>query len=307
MLRHMLRRSLFAIPTLFGVITLSFLLMRIAPGGPFTSERPLLPTVQAAIEAKYGLNDPIYIQLINYWAGLIQGDLGPSLVKRGWTASSLIEAGLPVSLELGMWAILVSLIVGIPAGAYSALHPGSLVDRSLMSVSVVGIAVPNFVLAPVLVYIFSITFSLLPVGGWGGGSYANKILPVASLSLPLAGYLARLLRSSMIEVLAADFIRTAIAKGVSIHRILFVHALKPSLIPVASFMGPAMAGVLTGSVVIERVFAIPGIGTTFIDGAVNRDYFVVLGALVVYATLLIVLNLVVDLAYAVLDPRVQMD
>lgn len=307
MLRYMLRRALLAIPTLFGVITLSFLLMRIAPGGPFTAEKPLLPAVQAAIEAKYGLNEPIHVQLFNYWAGVLQGDLGPSLIKRGWTASSLVEAGLPVSIELGLWAVMVAVIIGIPAGAYAAQNPGSLAERALMNVSVAGIAIPNFVLAPVLVYIFSITFPILPVGGWGGGSYANKVLPVAALSLPLAGYLARLLRSSMIEVLAADFIRTARSKGVSTTRILFVHALKPSLIPVASFMGPAIAGVLTGSVVIERVFAIPGLGTTFIDGAVNRDYFVVLGALVVYASILIAMNLLVDLAYAFLDPRVRMD
>jgi oligopeptide transport system permease protein len=305
MLRYTLLRILGAIPTLLLVIALAFLMVHAAPGGPFDAERRLPPEVEANIAAAYHLDEPVPRQFLRYLGGLVRGDLGPSYRYRDYTVSELIGSAFPLSLQLGAMAMLLALLLGISAGTTAALRQGSTFDRALMGVSMTGISIPVFVIAPVLVLLFAVKLQWLPAGWSGSGGAGKFVLPVITLALPQIAYIARLTRASMIDVLGRDFVRTARAQGLGMTTVVRVHALKPAMLPVLSYMGPAIAAILTGSVVVEEVFGIPGLGQFFVTGALNRDYTLVLGIVVFYASLIVALNLVVDILYAVIDPRVR--
>jgi oligopeptide transport system permease protein len=285
------------------VIVLAFLMVHAAPGGPFDAERALPPEVAANIEAAYHLDEPLAKQLGRYVSGLLRGDLGPSFRYRDYTVAELIGTGFPLSRQIGLLAILLALMVGISSGTVAALRQGSMLDRIVMSLAMTGISIPVFVVAPVLVLLLAVKLQWLPAGWSGAPGAAKYILPVITLALPQIAYIARLTRASMIDVLGRDFIRTARAQGLGTKTIIRVHALKPAMLPVLSYMGPAIAAILTGSVVVEEVFGIPGLGQFFVRGALNRDYTLVLGIVIFYATLIIALNLIVDILYGVIDPR----
>jgi oligopeptide transport system permease protein len=294
-----------AIPTLLILIALAFFMIRVAPGGPFDSERALLPEIEANLRAVYHLDESLPQQFLRYLGGLVRGDFGPSFQYRDFTVTELIATGFPVSLRLGGAAMLIALLVGVTAGSIAAWRQNSGVDHGVMAVSMTGISIPNFVMAPILILVFAVYLGWLPAGGLGNGSIRNMILPVISLALPQIAYVARLTRGSMIEVLRSNFIRTARAQGLSTITIVLRHALKPALLPVVSYLGPATAAVITGSVVIEQIFGVPGLGRFFVQGALNRDYTLVMGVVVFYGTLIIVFNFLVDIAYAWLDPKVK--
>ncbi len=305
MLRYTLLRVLGAIPTLLLVVILAFLMVHAAPGGPFDDERVLPVDVAANIQAAYHLDEPLPAQFARYLSGLLHGDLGPSYRYRDYTVAELIGSGFPLSLRLGVLAMALALLVGISSGIVAALRQGSMLDRMVMFFAVTGISIPVFVVAPLLVLLFAVNLHWLPAG-WSGASGAAKyILPVITLALPQIAYIARLTRASMIDVLGTDFIRTARAQGLGTKAIIRVHAFKPAIMPVLSYLGPAIAAILTGSVVVEEVFGIPGLGQFFVRGALNRDYTLVLGIVIFYATLIIALNLAVDLLYGIIDPRVR--
>lgn len=301
----LIRRLMTALPTLAAVIILSFVLMRIAPGGPFDGERPLDPATRAALTAAYGLDRPLPEQIGRYVGRLAQGDFGPSLVYRDFTVTDLVAQGLPVSLLLGGLALILALLLGIGAGLAAAVKPGGGRDRLLMLVTTLLTALPSFVTGPLLVLVFALWLGWLPVSGWGDGAPAHLILPVVALALPVAGAIAKLTRAGLAGALAADHVLTARARGLSEAMILWRHALRPALVPVASYVGPAAAGLLTGAVVIETIFALPGLGRYFVQGALNRDYPLVLGVVTLYAGLIILFNLIADLIYGWLDPRVR--
>jgi len=305
LLRYTLLRLLGAIPTLLLVIVLAFLMVHAAPGGPFDDERALPADVAANIEAAYHLDEPLAQQLGRYMSGLLRGDLGPSYRYRDYTVAELIATGFPLSLQIGLLAILLALLVGISSGTVAALRQGSMLDRIVMSFAMTGISIPVFVVAPVLVLLLAVKLHWLPAGWSGSPGAAKYVLPVITLALPQIAYIARLTRASMIEVLGQDFIRTARAQGLATKTLIRVHALKPTMLPVLSYLGPAIAAILTGSVVVEEVFGIPGLGQFFVRGALNRDYTLVLGIVIFYATLIITLNLLVDILYGVIDPRVR--
>ncbi len=305
MLAFALRRLLAAIPTLFLVILLAFLMMRAAPGGPFDSERALPAAVEANVLAAYHLDEPLPAQFLRYLGGVVRGDFGPSYRYRDKTVTELIAESFPLSLQIGALAMLLALVVGIAAGSLAALNRDSWVDRGIMAVSLTGNSIPIFVIAPLLVLVFAVYLDWLPAGWTGSANASRLVLPVIALALPQIAYIARLLRASLVEVLGSDFIRTARAEGLPTSRILLVHALKPALLPVVSYLGPAIAGILTGSVVVEQIFGINGLGHHFVAGALNRDYTLVLGIVVFYAALIVVLNLLVDLLYAAIDPRIR--
>jgi oligopeptide transport system permease protein len=305
MLRYSIGRLFAAVPTLFVLVTLAFFMMRAAPGGPFDSEHLLQPEIRANLDRMYHLDEPLFTQYTRYLGNLVRGDLGPSFKYQDWTVNELIAAGLPVSLLLGGLAMLVALLAGFSAGAFAALRQNSAGDHAVMGIAMTGISVPTFVTAPLLILIFAVYAGILPAGGWNGGAWRNLVLPVAVLALPQVAYIARLTRGAMIEVLRSDYIRTARAKGLSTRAIVLRHALKPSLLPVLSYLGPAVAAVLTGSLVVEQIFGLPGIGRYFIQGALNRDYTLVMGVVVFYGAFVIAMNLVVDLLYALLDPQVR--
>ena len=312
MASYALRRILGAIPTLLVIITLAFFMMRLAPGGPFDSQRRLPPEIERNVEAAYHLDKPVYEQYALYLDRLAHGDLGPSFRNKDFTVTQLIADGLPVSAKLGLSAIVLALLFGIGLGVAAALNQNRLSDHSIMSVAMFGITIPTFVTAPLLTLIFGV-YGLrlfgadisLPVGGWNGGALRNMILPVVVLALPQIGIIARLVRGSMIEVLHSNYIRTARAKGLPGHRIVVRHALRAALLPLVSYLGPAVAQLVTGSLVVEQIFGLPGIGRYFVLAALNRDYTLVLGVVIFYAAIIIVLNLLADLLYAVLDPRVS--
>jgi oligopeptide transport system permease protein len=306
-LGYVLRRLASALPTLFIIVTAAFFLMRLAPGGPFDQEQALPPEVEANLRAAYGLDQPIHVQYLKYLRGLARGDLGPSFKFKDFSVSELIRQGLPVSATLGIAAMLLALAVGVPLGMLAALRHNRATDHVVMSFAVLGIVVPNFVVAPLLALIFGIHLGWLPVAGWGGGAIDHLILPVVTLALPFIAYVARLTRGSFLEVLRAPYIRTARAKGLSWSAILRRHAFKAAILPVVSFMGPALAGVMTGSLVVELAYSLPGIGRYFVQGAINRDYTLVMGVVVFYAALIVLFNLCVDLVYGWLDPRVRYD
>jgi oligopeptide transport system permease protein len=299
----LLRRLLTAVPTLLAVIILSFVLMRLAPGGPFDGERALDPATRAALEQAYGLDRPLPVQIGRYLMRLAHGDFGPSLVYRDFTVTDLVAQGLPVSLMLGGLALLLALALGLAAGLLAAARPGSARDRGLMLACTLATALPSFVTAPLLVLVFGLWAGWLPVSGLG--SPANLVLPVIALALPAAGAIGKLARAGLATALAQDHVRTARARGLAPRTVLLRHALRPALLPVASYLGPAAAGLLTGAVVIETVFALPGLGRSFVQGALNRDYPLVLGVVTLYAGLIVLFNLVADLAYGWLDPRIR--
>lgn len=299
-----LRRLLTAIPTLLGIIILSFLLMRFAPGGPFDGERPLAPETRAALEAAYGLNKGLGTQIWLYLSRLAQGDFGPSLIYRDFTVTELIAQSLPISLLIGGLALLLASVLGISAGLFAAARAGMWQDQILMLTATLLTALPTFVTGPLLALIFGLWLGWLPVSGQGGGG-AWLILPVTALALPVAGAVAKLARAGLAEILGQDHIRAARARGTAPLTILRRHALRPALVPVASYLGPAAAGLLTGAVVIETVFGLPGLGRYFVQGALNRDYPLVLGVVTLYAALIILFNLIADLIYGWLDPRMR--
>lgn len=306
MMRYLVSRLFSAVPTLWLLITLTFFMTRFAPGGPFDFERSLPPDIEAQLLAQYHLDENLLQQYLRYFGDLLSGDLGPSFQYRDYRVSELIAQGLPVSLLLGGLAMLLATVGGLLAGIYAALKHGRAADTATMSFAAFGISIPAFVLAPLLIWLVAIQWNLLPAGGWNGGHPAWLVLPVLTLAVPQLAYIARLVRSSMLDVLQEDFIRTARAKGLSLQRIVLVHALRPALLPVVSYLGPATAAVLTGSVVIEQIFGIPGLGRFFVQGALNRDYTLVMGVVILYGTLVVLFNLLVDLAYAWLDPRVRL-
>lgn len=276
-----------------------------APGGPFDHERVLSPEVKEAVEQAYHLDEPLPQQFVRYVGGLLQGDLGPSYRLPAYTVSELIAGSFPLSMQLGLLSITLALLVGISTGTVAALRQDTLLDRAIMSSAMTGISIPVFVVAPVLILLLSVKLQWLPAGWSGSTGAAKYILPVVTLALPQVAYIARLTRASMIDVLGREFIRTARAQGLATSTLIRVHALKPAMLPVLSYLGPAIAAVVTGSVVIEEIFNIPGLGRQFVNGAANRDYTLVLGIVIFYATLIITLNLIVDILYGVLDPRVR--
>jgi oligopeptide transport system permease protein len=305
LLRYCLRRVAVATPTLLVLIACAFFMIRLAPGGPFDEERQPSPEIEANLRAAYHLDEPLYKQFGRYLGGLLRFDFGPSFQYADYTVTELIMTGFPVSLTLGGAAMLVALLLGVAAGCVAALKQNSAVDHAVMAVSMTGISIPNFVMAPLLVLVFAVHLQWLPAGGLGSGSVRNLVLPVTALALPQIAYLARLTRGSMIEVLRSNFIRTARAQGLPSWQIVVRHALKPALLPVVSYLGPATAAIITGSVVVEQIFGVPGLGRFFVTGALNRDYTLVMGVVVFYGALIILLNLLVDLAYAWLDPKVR--
>ena len=305
MLRYTLRRLLGAIPTLFLVIVLAFLLVHAAPGGPFDDERALPAEIEANIAAAYHLDEPLPMQFARYLGGAVRGDLGPSYSYRDYTVSELIGRSFPVSMQLGILAMLLAATTGVGLGIVAALNRNSALDRVVMGIAMTGISIPVFVIAPVLVLFLAVKLQWLPASWTGSESGLRLLLPVVSLALPQIAYVARLTRASLIEVLSSDFIRTARAQGLGTAAIVRYHALKPAMLPVLSYMGPAVAAVLTGSVVVEEIFGIPGLGQLFVRGSLNRDYTLVLGIVIFYATLIVLLNLLVDLLYGAIDPRIR--
>jgi len=306
MARHSLRRLLGLIPTLLMLITVAFFLMRVAPGGPFDSEKVLTPEIEANLNAKYHLDEPLLTQYFRYLGQVATLDFGPSFQYKDWTVNELIAQGLPISLTVGVAAMVLAFVLGTLLGIAAALRQNTAIDYSLMGFAMLGISVPNFVIAPILILLLAVYAGWLPAGGWDW-SIAHMVLPVVTLSLPVTAYIARLTRASMIEVLNSNFIRTARAKGLPEMVVIRRHALRPALLPVISFLGPAMAGMISGSVVIERIFSIPGLGSYFVQGALNRDYTLVMGVVIFYGVLIIVLNFLVDLIYAWLNPKVRYD
>jgi len=305
MLKFILRRLAEAIPTLLILITISFFMMRLAPGSPFTGERNLPPEVMANIEARYHLNDPIGKQYVDYLIQLAHGNFGPSFKYKDFTVNYLIGQAFPVSASLGLAAFIFALVLGIGAGIIAALRQNSFWDYAVMGVAMTGVVIPSFVVAPLLVLIFVITLKWLPGGGWNGGQWQYVLLPMLALALAYIASIARIMRSSMIEVMHSDYIRTARAKGMPMGRIVFRHALRPALLPVISYMGPAFVGIITGSMVIESIFGLPGIGQLFVNGALNRDYSLVLSLTILVGVLTIVFNAIVDILYAVIDPKIR--
>lgn len=305
MLAYVLKRLLGAIPTLALIVVLAFLLMRLAPGGPFDEEQAIPPEIRANLERAYGLDQPLPVQLGRYLSGLVRGDFGPSFKFKDFTVTELITAGLPVSLQLGALAMLVTVLFGVPLGVFSALRQNQAIDHLVMALAVLGIAVPVFVVAPLAALVFGVRLGWLPVSGWAPGEWRDMVMPVAALALPVMAYVARLTRASLLEVLGSPFVRAARARGVGGARVVWRHALPAGLVPVVSYLGPAAAAVLTGSLVVEVLFGLPGIGRHLVQGALNRDYTLVLGMVLVYASIMILMNLLVDVVYAWLDPRVR--
>ena len=306
MLRYIGRRLLIAIPTLLLVITAAFFMMRAAPGSPFDGDRKLLPEIEANVLAKYGMNKPLGAQYVDYLVGVARGDLGPSLKYRDKSVSDILKENYPISLKLGLSAIVIAGIVGVSLGVMAALRQNQLTDNVVMAVAILGVCIPTFVTAPLLVLGIASKLGWLPTAGWNDGALPNMVLPVVVLALPQIAIISRLTRAGMIEVLRSNYIRTARAKGLSEVRIVLRHGLRAAILPLVSYLGPACAGLLTGSLVIEKIFSLPGLGKSFVIGALQRDYTVVMGVVIVYAGLILLLNLLADIAYAMLDPRVRL-
>jgi oligopeptide transport system permease protein len=307
MLRYFLTRLAGAVPTLFVIVTISFFLIRSAPGGPFDREQSLPPEILANLDRAYGLDQPLLTQYGRYLGALAHGDFGPSFKYKDFSVTELIGQGFPVTLELGTIAIALALTLGIPIGTFAALHHNSAADYAAMSLAVVGIAIPTFVVLPFLGLLFGIYLHWLPVAGWEPGSLRHLVLPTLALALPPLSVIARLVRAGMLELLHSPFIRTAVAKGLPLRTVILRHAMRPALVPVVSFLVPAVASIMTGSLVVESIAGLPGIGRYMVQGALNRDYTLVLGMVIIYSTLLILMGLAVDLLYAWLDPRVRFD
>ena len=302
-LRWLVGRIVVTVPVFFTVVTAVFFMIRFAPGGPFDSEKELPPGVRENLAAKYHMDEPLFQQYLRYWRDLLQGDLGPSFKHANRTVNEIIAEALPVSAELGLLALFWAALIGVSSGIIAALKRNTLWDYVPMSISILGICLPTFVIGPLLVLAFAISFEWFPVAGWE--SWEHRVLPSLTLGFAYAAYLSRLTRGGMLEVLAQDFVRTARAKGLSETRVVLRHALRGGLLPVVSYLGPAVAGILTGALVTETIFNIPGLGRFFVESALNRDYTVVMGTALLYFALIFVCNLCVDVAYALLDPRVR--
>lgn len=305
MFRFIARRLLETIPVLLVIITATFFMIRFVPGGPFTAEKAVTPEILRNLEAHYGLDQPLHRQYFSYLGDLMRGDLGPSFKYANRTVNEIIFDKLPVSLELGAWSLLVALCLGLPLGTIAAIKRNSFLDYLCSGFGMVGICIPTFVMGPLLALLFGIHLQWVNVSGWYGP--ADRILPALTLGFVYAAYVARLTRGGMLEVLNQDFIRTARSKGASEFRVIFRHALRGGLLPIVSFLGPAIAGILTGSFVIETIFQIPGLGREFVQSAFNRDYTLVLGTVILYATLIIFLNLVVDVVQVWLNPKLKFE
>ena len=304
MLSFILRRLLVAVPTLFLVVTVAFFMMRVAPGSPFQGQRKLTPEIERAVNAKYGLDRPLPVQFVKYVGDALHGDFGPSLKYRDKSVVSIIGEGFPKSVTLGVSAILGALVIGVGLGIAAALRQNRPADYLATTVAIIGVCIPTFVTAPLLVLLFATTLGWLPTAGWGG--IRNLILPVLVLGLPQVAIISRLTRAGMIEVLSSNYVRTARSKGLSDRRIVLHHALRGAILPLVSYLGPAAAGLITGSLVVEQIFNLPGLGKYFVTSALQRDYTVVMGVVILYAGLILLLNLVSDILYAVLDPRVKL-
>lgn len=306
MLRFIGRRLLVAIPTLFLVVTVAFFMMRAAPGSPFDSDRKLSPEIERNVMAKYGMDKPLGEQYLTYLKDVAKGDFGPSLKYKDKSVLDILAENYEVSLVLGLSAITIAAVVGLTLGVLAALRQNGLVDYGVMGVAILGVCIPTFVTAPLLVLLFGSKLQILPSGGWNGGAIQNLILPITVLALPQIAIISRLTRAGMIEVLHSNYVRTARAKGLPAHRIVGKHALRAAILPLVSYLGPACAGLLTGSLVVEKIFNLPGLGKFFVISALQRDYTVVMGMVIFYAALILVLNLIADLIYAALDPRVRL-
>ncbi|MGE5501552.1 MAG: oligopeptide ABC transporter permease OppB [Ignavibacteriales bacterium] len=306
MLRFLLRRLLVAIPTLFLVVTLAFFMMRAAPGSPFDMERKLAPEVERNVMAKYGMNKPLGEQYLDYLKDAVHGDFGPSLKYKDKTVLDVLHENYAVSLKLGLSAIILAGLIGVSLGVIAALRQNRAADYFTMAIAILGVCIPTFVTAPLLVLAFASKLGWLPTAGWNNGALINMVLPVTVLALPQIAIISRLTRAGMIEVLRSNYVRTARAKGLSESRIVRKHALRAAILPLVSYLGPACAGLITGSLVVERIFNLPGLGKFFVISALQRDYTVVMGMVIFYAALILILNLVADLLYAVLDPRVRL-
>jgi len=304
MLRFIISRLLQAIPVIFIVITATFFLVRAAPGGPFDAEKVVLPEVKRALEAQYKLDLPLYEQYFAYLTDLAQGELGPSFKYPGRSVNEILFSGLPVTAELGFYALLIALIIGVTAGVLASLKPNTRQDYIPMSLAMIGICMPSFLLGPLLVLVFGIYLEWLPISGWGSIP-GDKILPSITLGTAYAAYVARLSRAGMLEILSQDYIRTARAKGLPEWQVVSKHALRGGLIPVIAFLGPAFAGLLAGSFVVETIFQIPGLGRFYVQAAFNRDYTMILGTTVFLSTLIVLFNLISDVAAAWLNPRLR--
>lgn len=305
MLKLIVKRIFEAIPTLLFLITVSFFMMRLAPGSPFSGEKNLPPAVMANIEAKYNLNDPLWLQYLNYLKNLLKGDFGPSFKYKDHTINELLAQNLPVSVELGVYAFIIAVVIGIAAGVIAALKQNSIFDYGIMTLAMAGVAIPSFVKAPLIVLVFAVTLKWFPAGGWNGGAFQNLVLPVTALSIGYIASIARITRGSMIETMNSQFIRTARAKGLPMSHIVIKHALRPAMLPVVSYLGPAFVGIITGSIIIETIFGIPGIGQLFVNGALNRDYSLVLSLTILVGFLTIAFNAIVDIIYAMIDPKIK--
>jgi oligopeptide transport system permease protein len=307
MLGHFFRRLGGALPTLFLIVTAAFFLIRTAPGGPFDRDQSLPPKILANLEAAYGLDQPLWTQYGRYLRALMQGDFGPSFRYQDFTVTELIRQGFPVTLEIGSIALALALAIGIPLGALAALRRHSAPDHATLALAVLGLAVPSFVVLPLLGLVFGVYLHWLPVAGWQPGSIRHLALPVIALCLPPLAVVARLTRASMLEVLQRPFVRTAFAKGLPLRVVIFRHALRPAMLPVAGYLAPAVAAIMTGSLIVESIAGLPGIGRYLVQGALNRDYTLVMAMVIVYSALLIALGVLVDLLYAWLDPRIRFD
>jgi oligopeptide transport system permease protein len=304
MLGFILRRLLQAVPVILVVITVTFFMVRAAPGGPFDQERSVSPAVLESLNARYNLDAPLWQQYTDYLTDVLRGDFGPSFRFANRTVNEIIAAGFPVTLELSIYALLVAIVVGLSTGLLAALRPNTLQDYLPMSTAMAGICLPNFVLGPLLILLFGIWLGWVPVSGWGAAP-GDKILPALTLGSSYAAYIARITRGGMLDVLSQDYIRTARAKGLSTARILLVHALRGGITPVVSFLGPALAGLLAGSFVVETVFQIPGLGRFYVEAAFNRDYTMILGCTIFFAVLIVVCNLIADILLVWLNPRLR--
>ncbi|PTW62022.1 oligopeptide transport system permease protein [Breoghania corrubedonensis] len=305
MLKYALNRLLAAIPTLFVIITAAFFLIRLAPGGPFNLDRPLEPKVMENLNRIYHLDAPLWQQYLGYLGNLLRGDFGPSFVYRDFSVAQLFSSGLPISVQLGGSALVLALLIGTTLGTLAALRHNRPVDLGAVTVATLGITIPPFVVAPLLSLVFGVWLGWLPAGGWGDGAFAYKILPIVTLALPQVAVVTRLTRAAMIEALSSHPVRTARAYGLRWWTVVVTHALRSAILPVVSYAGPAAAALMTGSIVVETIFGVPGVGRYFVQAALNRDYTLVMGTVVVIACFVILFNLVVDLIYALIDPRVR--
>jgi oligopeptide transport system permease protein len=305
LIRYTISRLAGAIPTLLIIITLSFLLLHAAPGGPFDAQRQIPPAIKANIERMYHLDEPLYKQYARYLGNILRGDFGPSYQYRDTTVNEIIREGFPIDALIGGFALLGALLIGLPLGIIAALRRNTYWDYLPMGLAMIGISIPVFVVAPILILVFAVNLHWLPAGGWVGISPSHIILPALALAAPYVAYVARLMRGSMVEVLNSPYILMARAKGVPEPLVILRHAMKPALMPLVSFLGPATAGIITGSIVIETIFGLPGIGRAFVDGALNRDYTLVLGVTILYGALIVLFNLLADISYSLLDPRVR--